>query len=331
MDNFTLHIDKQSRVPRYQQVIDGVTAAISSGRLHKGDALPSVNRLMSECELSRDTVVKAYNELKRRGIVDAVPNKGYFIRGEGMRILLFFDTYSPFKEGLYNSFRKELSAKAEIDMIFHHYNIRVFESLILKSLGKYSFWIVMSFEDPRVSGVLRRLDPDKVLILDLKHYAPDNLPYIVQNFDRAFYDSLQTGLEQFRKYDELVFVCPPALHHPAESRDWFMKFCRDHGFSGRVKDHLDDGEISKGTAYIVVSDNDLVKIVERTRKDPMVLGKDIGLVSYNDTPVKKVIGNGITVISTDFEEMGRKAACFVKKEGCMNEIIPTRLILRSSL
>ena len=40
----------------------------------------------------------------------------------------------------------------------------------------------------------------------------------------------------------------------------------------------------------------------------MKVSKDIGIISYNDTPLKEIIENGITVISTDFNEMGTKLA-----------------------
>ncbi|HYW97189.1 MAG TPA: GntR family transcriptional regulator [Bacteroidales bacterium] len=331
MKPFSIHINKSSRVPRYRQIVDAVTAAISMGDLKKGDILPSVNQVMTDSGLSRDTVVKAYDELKQRGIVEAVRNKGFFVKGEGSRILLFFDTYSAFKKGLYDSFREVLPASYEIDMMFHHYNFRVFEGLLLNSLGKYNFWVVMSFENRQVKRVLNRLDPAKVLILDVKHNVPENLPYIVQNFDTAFYSSLESGLQKFRHYRELLFICPPELHHPAESKDAFLSFCADYNIHGRVLDHLEKDQVEPGKAYIVVSDSDLVKIVEKSRDENLVPGRDIGLVSYNDSPVKKIIGNGISVISTNFEDMGHRAARFVMNRTFVQEVVPTRLILRSSL
>ena len=42
--------------------------------------------------------------------------------------------------------------------------------------------------------------------------------------------------------------------------------------------------------------------------DNLVIGKQVGIISYNETPLKKIILNGITTISTDFEAMGIEAA-----------------------
>jgi len=40
----------------------------------------------------------------------------------------------------------------------------------------------------------------------------------------------------------------------------------------------------------------------------LVVGRDVGVISYNETPMKKIILDGITTISTDFEMMGRRVA-----------------------
>ena len=42
------------------------------------------------------------------------------------------------------------------------------------------------------------------------------------------------------------------------------------------------------------------------------MGQDVGIVSYNDTPLKELLG--ITVISTDFKTMGETAAYMILKD-----------------
>ncbi|MBV5334125.1 hypothetical protein JZU57_02665, partial [bacterium] len=58
----------------------------------------------------------------------------------------------------------------------------------------------------------------------------------------------------------------------------------------------------------MIDDTDLVAAVEMARSAGLELGKDMGILSYNESPVKRVIDKGITVISTDFAEQGRQAA-----------------------
>ena len=60
-------------------------------------------------------------------------------------------------------------------------------------------------------------------------------------------------------------------------------------------------------------------------------GKDVGFLSYNETPMKKFIYKGISVISIDFDELGTKAAEFVTSDKSMQHYIATKLILRGSL
>ena len=64
-------------------------------------------------------------------------------------------------------------------------------------------------------------------------------------------------------------------------------------------------------AYLTIDDNDLVRLVEFAKQNNWEIGKDIGIISYNDTPLKKVVSNGITVVSTDFAKMGSNIAKMV--------------------
>ena len=71
---FHFTINHQSNLLKFQQLIDSVNEAVSRNLLKVGDMLPSVNQLCKESSLSRDTVFKAYAELKNRGVIESVPN-----------------------------------------------------------------------------------------------------------------------------------------------------------------------------------------------------------------------------------------------------------------
>jgi DNA-binding LacI/PurR family transcriptional regulator len=70
-------------------------------------------------------------------------------------------------------------------------------------------------------------------------------------------------------------------------------------------------ELRAKDAYIVIEENDLVNLVKQVREQNYELGKEIGIISYNDTPLKELLG--ITVVSTDFRLMGETAAYMIKK------------------
>jgi len=89
--------------------------------------------------------------------------------------------------------------------------------------------------------------------------------------------------------------------------------------------------IRKGQAYFVIDDSDLVDAIELAREKRLKLGKDIGILAYNETALRKVIADGITVVSTDFKEMGRLAAKHVVDPSRSSDIVPTKMIRRASL
>ena len=78
-------------------------------------------------------------------------------------------------------------------------------------------------------------------------------------------------------------------------------------------------------------DNDLVVLIERLLESKLKVGKDVGVISYNETPLKRIILNGITTISTDFEAMGAETAKIIKENALRHVQIPFSLRLRASL
>jgi DNA-binding LacI/PurR family transcriptional regulator len=51
---------------------------------------------------------------------------------------------------------------------------------------------------------------------------------------------------------------------------------------------------------------DLVDLIGKILDQNLVLGKDVGAISYNEISIKKIIMKGITTISTDFKMMGER-------------------------
>ena len=78
-------------------------------------------------------------------------------------------------------------------------------------------------------------------------------------------------------------------------------------------------------------ENDLVFLIEKILTTKMKVGKHVGVISYNETALKKIILNGITTISTDFQMMGEKAAQLILNKSSEHIEIPFYLTLRSSL
>ena len=72
-------LDARSGVAPYQQVAHQVRQALRLGLLHEGDQLPTVKDVVGGLAINPNTVLKAYRELEREGLVVARPGVGTFI------------------------------------------------------------------------------------------------------------------------------------------------------------------------------------------------------------------------------------------------------------
>src|SRR6201991_2895250 len=79
---FRFHLDLQSGVPVYRQIIDQVRGAIASAALTSGDQLPTVRQLAVDLAINPNTVVRAYRELEIRGILETQQGTGTFISSQ---------------------------------------------------------------------------------------------------------------------------------------------------------------------------------------------------------------------------------------------------------
>ena len=72
-------IDEDSLTPKYRQLANGILQGIDSGMIVKDDILPSIHDFCVALDISKNSVEKAYNTLKKEGVVGSVRGKGYFI------------------------------------------------------------------------------------------------------------------------------------------------------------------------------------------------------------------------------------------------------------
>jgi len=75
----TFHLDESSGVPAYLQLVQQVTYALRLGLLQVGDQLPSVREVVAALVINPNTVLKAYRELERMGLVASRQGRGTFV------------------------------------------------------------------------------------------------------------------------------------------------------------------------------------------------------------------------------------------------------------
>ena len=326
---FLPQIDKHSPKTKVLQLVEQFRNAILTQELSKGERLPSVNELMKSCNLSRDTVVKVYNELKVQHLIIASPQKGYFVAENNKRLLLVLDTFKAYKEELYASIIEHLPEDYEVELVFHHYNVEVLESVLNQGLPRCSACAVMSFDHPNVPILLSKVPKERLLIIDWNVRMPETA-FIGQDFNQSLYDNLTLCKEQLQKYHKLIYLFPTFTYHPQSSIAYFERFCKDNGFDSEIKTDLAI-KPHKGEIYLLVSDRTMAILLNTIQDKQLKIGEEVGILSYNETPLKKYVRNGISVISTDFKEMGQQVAQWTQHNTSVNITIPTNIILRESL
>jgi GntR family transcriptional regulator len=78
------HLDARSGVPTYLQIAQQVRQAVRLGVLAPGDRLPTVMDVVGDLAINPNTVLKAYRELDREGVVEGRRGVGTFVTGAGV-------------------------------------------------------------------------------------------------------------------------------------------------------------------------------------------------------------------------------------------------------
>ncbi|SEI52277.1 transcriptional regulator, GntR family [Dyadobacter koreensis] len=334
-------IDFKESAPKYMQIIKSLLLAIGKGKLKRGDKIPSINQLSEEYLLSRDTVEKAYKHLIKDGVLISVRGKGYFINRVDIettsRILLVFNKISNYKKQIYNSFVENVGRNVIVDLHIHHSNINIFNNLIKNSLGEYDYYVIMPhfYENEEEAVKILNLIPAEKLILldkDILENSPTKHSAVYQNFEKDILHALNEAIDLLQVYKKLILIFPTLIPYPKEIIKGFRLFCIQHQFEHEIMYETDENiTVLKDAAYVIIEETDLVNLIKKCHEQQLVVGKDVGIISYNETPLKEILLDGITTISTDHDQMGKSAARLVMQNQTESIKNPFTLIRRKSL
>ncbi|MEO5592402.1 MAG: substrate-binding domain-containing protein [Chitinophagaceae bacterium] len=335
-----LTFEDEKKTPKYLQVVNAVISAINKGKLNRGDQLSSINELSNEFFLARDTVQKAYGILLKKGVLCSVRGKGYYINRTDLhtsyKILLVFNKISNYKKEVYNSFVQAIGDKGTVDLKIHNFNSKFFESLIVNHLNDYDYFVVMPhFYDNHetVQKTFLKIPDAKLVILDKDiNDRFTNYSAVFQDFRLDVMEALEQGIESIKKYNKLIFVQPKVIPYPPEIALGFINFCNQYQVPYEIIHEVEySRQLNKKEAYLVIEETDLVNLINACKQNQYKIGTDVGIISFNDTPLKAILHDGITVISTDHAKMGETAARLIlenRREKIKN---PFHFILRNSL
>ncbi|OEK09598.1 GntR family transcriptional regulator [Flavivirga aquatica] len=320
---------------KHEQIVNAIISKIESKELKKGDRLPSINKMVAEVGFARKTIVKAYEDLKGRGIVESKNFKGYYIADVNtktkLRVALLLFAFHSFQEDFYNSFREELGKKYIINVFFHHNNLDVFKDIVARISGRYGMYVVAPIQSPEVSLILQKIQYDKLLVIDRHIPLPQEYSYITQEFEDSTYNQLEKLLPQIKKYKKFILFFKGDSDYPIGILNAFNKFVKTHNINAKVEERYIKDSISKNTLYFFIGDSSLWKILKDSKPKNYTIGEDFGILAHNDNGIKEIIFGGITTISIDFKKMAQESANYLKFKEPIRKIIPSKLIQRNSL
>ncbi|NMH89032.1 GntR family transcriptional regulator [Flavivirga algicola] len=332
------NINKQKEIvtfTKHEQIVNAILNAIESKALKRGDRLPSINKMVAEIGFARKTIVKAYEDLKGRGIVESKNFKGYYIADVNtntkLRVALLLFAFHSFQEDFYNTFRKELGKKYIINVFFHHNNIDVFKDILTRISGRYGMYVVAPIQTKEAGLLLKNIPSEKLLVIDRHIPLPGDYSYIAQEFEDATYNQLKKLLPEIKKYKKFILFFKEDTDNPLGVFNAFNKFIQEFNIKAKVEREYKKGSVAKNNLYFFISDNYLWEILRDSKLKNYIIGEDIGVLAHNDNAVKEIIFGGITTISTDFKKMALESANFIKFREPTRKIMPSELIHRNSL
>lgn len=334
-----LLIDYYSATPKYLQLANCIIKAISEGALKENDILPSINELSFEFEISRDTAEKGYKHLKKNGVLGSVPGKGYFVKNtelnQRFKIFLVFNKLSAHKKIIYDSFVAALGELAAVDFYVYNNDFLFFKKLLSHHKDNYTHYVIVShFLDggEKAYEIINTIPKEKLILLDkLVPRVSGDYAAVYEDFENDIYHALEQANNELSKYNTIKIIFPEYTYHPKEILEGFYRFCQQYAFNYKVVHNIKDEVIHDSEVYIVLMESDLVILIEKILATKLKVGKNVGVISYNETALKKIILNGITTISTDFQMMGEKTAQLILENSTQHVPIPFYLTLRASL
>jgi len=334
-----LSIDENSKIPKYQQVVETIVSDIEIGVVKVGDKIPSINQTSEEYYLSRDTVEKAYKILRKRGIITSVRGKGFYVsssyKNEERKILLVFNKLSDHKKTIYNAFVTSMGEGYSIDLQVHNSDSRMLEKIIIDSIGRYDYYVLMPHlrqETASIKDIINKIPKERLILLnkDLDGLGK-GYGCVFEDFELDIHQALYTGMEKIKKYKKLILVFPTDNYYCAGIKTGFVNFCEEEGFDFEVIERASQHDVKAKELYIAIEEVDVVEILKKANAKNLKLGKNFGIITYNDTPFKEILAGGISVLSTDFNQMGATLADMIKTRKHQHVKNPFKLLIRNSI
>ncbi len=317
------HINPDTETPQYKQLFNEIEANILSGAYGKGAHLPSMAEIASHTGMSKETVKRALVALRDKGYIASCPGKGYYVARDitmipqKPNVLMILGSLDLFKQLLVDSFTGALIGRAEVKILLHNGDIDNLENYLEQYLDSYDYYVIsphFSIDDEsqmRVAKILGRIPNRKLILLDhCNPFMSGQFGAVYQNFKTDSIIGLREGLERLSCCVRLNAVVHPSSRYGEWVLQGVEAFCKQYNIPFRILKSFPK-EMVAGESFLLCTGrlvNELAEFDEILKENGLTVGRDVGLISYNEVPLNAVVLGGLTTISTDFVEMGELAA-----------------------
>ena len=126
---------------------------------------------------------------------------------------------------------------------------------------------------------------------------------IVSSSGKAIYELMQKNAAYFKKYKTLNLVLTEEEYFDSELIIGFRNFCENNHYEFKVLDGFKGEDVEESNVYFTMEDIDLVVAIKSAQSQNLELGKQVGLISLNDSYCKEILAGGIENNVIKFSEV----------------------------
>ncbi|MBN2008838.1 GntR family transcriptional regulator [candidate division KSB1 bacterium] len=322
--------DKEPFVPIYQKLFDYYRNAIITQQFRVGDRIPSINEMMRQHGIARETAKAALKLLADNGLIVQKPGKGSFVTNFGPLkkvwaiVVPFFSAHI---EELIFLLRLEAAKSGRELEHYVDYNnwqeeIRLVGQLINQ---QYEAVIVIpTFDETETASFYTRLKSGGTVVsLIDRTMAGSYFTYVIQSYDLGVKRGVQYLLE--RTNGALAFV----KNNIWLNRNMVQELMREtfQGFIAEDKNRhqsiiIDNVrqitreliEQQNISGFFCCDDTDAIRVVGRLKEWGYAIPEQISIVSYGNTDLARYFSPAITSIHPHSVEMVHTTATIIRQK-----------------
>ena len=227
---------------------------------------------------------------------------------------MLFDKLSNLQAGAFQLVRRGDRRRGGITIRLHNQNVDLLEYYVEENLDLFDYYVITphfpldAASQKRVLKILTRIPNRKLILVD--HWMeglPGNYGAVYQDFANDAYERAGIRAQKLKTCSRFSVVTLPSSLYYASVGKAVERFCRDQRDRRGVPRRSPPRIIREKEVYLILNsqyDLGLIELVRRARKRNYRVGRDISIISYNESPINEIILNGLTTISTDFRQMG---------------------------